>query len=346
MKTCADLERIVVDVANLEMSEGLTQARPPSRPGKRSRLTADAHGASLARRTRRPAGTARRAARRRRPGTAFVLSGGASLGALQVGMVAALYEHGITADLLVGTSVGALNAAFLASRPQTPATVQELTRVWRSIHRQDAFPLSLRTVVGGLAGQRDHLVPARGLRQIVQRHVEFTDLSDAAVPLHLVAFDLSAGAETVLFEGPAIEAIVASCSIPGIFPPVAIGERLLVDGGVVNNTPIRHAVELGAERIYVLPTQGPSYTQISAPRTALDAAIYGLGLLISSRLESDIARYGDDVELIVLPAPNSRQVQPTDFDQSSRLTAEAHAAALEALVHGTTPPQARALGAA
>src|SRR5205807_3168498 len=168
---------------------------------------------------------------------------------------------------------------FVASRRQTPATARELARIWRGIQRPDAFPLSLRTVVGGMSGQRDHLVPARGLRQIVERHVELDDLTDAAVPLTLVAFDLGTGSETVLSEGPAVDAIVASCSIPGIFPPVAIGDQLLVDGGVVNNTPIRHAVELGAQRVYVLPTQELPYAQPARARTALDAAIYGLGLL-------------------------------------------------------------------
>jgi len=281
-----------------------------------------------------------------RPHTAFVLSGGASLGALQVGMLRALYERGITADVLVGTSVGALNAAFVASRPQTPATARELARVWRRMQREDAFPLSLRTVVGGLAGQRDHLVPARGLRQIVQRHVELDDLADAAVPLHLVALDVTAGTETVLSEGPAVDAILASCSIPGIFPPVAIGDRLLVDGGVVNNTPIRHAVELGAERVYVLPTQEPGCARPAAPRTALDAAIYGLGLLVASRLEADIARYEGDVELIVLPAANSQRVQPTDFEHSSRLTAQAHAATRAALARADVRDPGRLLAAA
>jgi NTE family protein len=281
-----------------------------------------------------------------RPHTAFVLSGGASLGALQVGMLRALYERGITADVLVGTSVGALNAAFVASRPQTPATARELASVWRRIQREDAFPLSLRTVVGGLSGQRDHLVPARGLREIVQRHVELVDLADARVPLHLVAFDVTAGTETVLSGGPAAQAILASCSIPGIFPPVAIGDKLLVDGGVVNNSPVRHAVELGAERVYLLPTQDPISAPPAAPRTALDAAIYGLGLLLASRLEADIARYQGDVDLIVLPAANPQRVQPTDFDHSSRLTAQAHAASRSALARADIPDPERMLAAA
>jgi NTE family protein len=303
--------------------------------------------------TRTRAARSRRAARPRRSGmpprsprTAFVLSGGASLGALQVGMLRALYERGVTADLLVGTSVGALNAAFIASRPQTPETARELARAWRGIERADAFPVSLRTMVGGLAGHRNHLVPAHGLRRIVERHVELDDLADAPVPLSLVAFDVNAGTEAVLCDGPAVDAIVAACSIPGIFPPVAIGEKLLVDGGVVNNTPIRHAVELGAERVYVLPTQEPRYVQPAPPRTALDAAIYGIGLLVGSRLEADIFRYQGEVELIVLPAANTQHVQPTNFEHSSRLAAEAHVASRGALARAALEQGTRARVAA
>jgi NTE family protein len=261
-------------------------------------------------------------------------------------MLRALYERDVSADLLVGTSVGALNAAFIASRPQTPDTALELARAWRGIEREDAFPVSLRTMVGGLAGHRNHLVPARGLRRIVERHVELDDLANARVPLSLVAFDVSAGNEAVLCDGPAVDAIVAACSIPGIFPPVAIGEKLLVDGGVVNNTPIRHAVELGAERVYVLATQEPGFAQPSPPRTALDAAIYGIGLLVGSRLEADIARYQDEVELIVLPTANPQNVQPTDFEHSSRLAAQAHAASREALAGATAEQGVRARVAA
>jgi NTE family protein len=278
--------------------------------------------------------------------TAFVLSGGASLGALQVGMLRGLYERGITADMLVGTSVGALNAAFIASRPPTLATARQLERVWCRIQRPDAFPLSLRTVVGGVAGQRDHLVPAHGLRQIVQRNIEIDDLGDAAVPLRLVVFDVTSGTETLLSQGPALDAILAACSIPGIFPPVPIDGRLLIDGGVVNNTPISHAVELGADRIYVLPTQELPWAPRCAPRTALDAAIHALSLLVGSRLEADIVRYQNDVDLIVLPAPNRQHVQPTDFEHSGRLIADAYAATRAALAHPATLRHVPTLAAA
>lgn len=259
----------------------------------------------------------------RRPRTAFVLAGGASLGALQVGMLQALYERGIEPHLLVGTSAGALNAAFVASRRQTRATAKELARIWRGLRREDVFPVSMSTLIGGVRGRRDHLVPDRGLRQLVRRHLAFDDLADASIPLHVVTFDVAGEGEVLLSEGPAVEALVATVSTPGIFPPIELAGRRLIDGGVVNNTPISHAVELGAERIYVLPTQDHRGRSAPVPKTALDAAIYGLGLLSDSRLPTDIARYSHDAELIVFPAPNTAAAQPTSFEHSGRLMQEA-----------------------
>lgn len=274
------------------------------------------------------------------PRTAFVLSGGASLAALQAGMLRALYERGVSADLLVGTSAGALNAAFVASRPQTPATAKQLGRIWGDLHRDDIFPVSVPALVGGLCRKRDHLVPDRALRRLVGRHLEYDDLADAATPLHVVAYDMRAGREVVLSDGPAVDAITASASIPGVFPPVAIGDQLLIDGGVVNNTPISHAVALGAERVYVLPTQTGPRRLDRPPAGAIDAAIHALTLLVDARFAADLARYADVVELIVLPAPNARRVQPTDFDQASRLTAEALAACRELLAGPALAPAA------
>jgi NTE family protein len=250
-------------------------------------------------------------------------------------MLEALYEQGIAPDFLVGTSVGALNAAFVASRPQSPQTATELGRVWRDLQRQDVFPLSMSALVGGVCGRRDHLVPDRELRRLVRRYIQFEDLADAAIPLYLVAFDLTAGRELLLSEGPAVEAIAGSASIPGIFPPVAIGEQRLIDGGVVNNTPISHAVELGAERIYILPTQEPHSRPARVPTCALDAAIQGLHLLVCSRGEADVARYSAQAELIMLPAPNAGCVQPTNFEHSHRLITDARAAARTALRQST-----------
>jgi NTE family protein len=242
---------------------------------------------------------------------------------MQAGTLRALYERSIRPDLLIGTSAGALNAAFVASRPQTTNTADQLAAVWHELRREHIFPLSLRALFVGLSGHRDHLVPDRGLRHLVAGQVEFTDLADAAIPLHVVAFDLSARSEILFSDGPTLDILTAAASIPGVFPPVQIGERSLVDGGVANNTPISHAVELGAERIFVLSTREPHPAPVRISRGALGTAIDGLFQLTDGRLQFDLARYSKDVELIVLPAPNAVQVQPTDFSHSKRLIQEA-----------------------
>jgi NTE family protein len=266
------------------------------------------------------------------PRTAFVLAGGASLGALQAGMLRALYERGVTPDFLVGTSAGALNAAYVASRPQTVQTAKDLARVWRELHRQDIFPIHPPTLIGGVTNRSDHLVPDAPLRRLAGRHLQFERLQQASVPLHLVCFDLLSGQEVRLTQGPAVEAVLAAAAIPGVLPPVPWGDWLLVDGGVVNNTPISHAVELGAERIYVLPTEDPTARGLSIPpHGALDAAIHAFTLLVGARLEADLARYADAAELIVLPAANPEHVQPTDFDHADRLVGTALYAARTAL---------------
>jgi NTE family protein len=262
------------------------------------------------------------------PRTAFVLAGGASLGAMQVGMVQGLYERGVAPDLLVGTSAGALNAAYIASRPQTVATAQALAHLWRGLHREDIFPINPRMVISGLANHRDHLVPDTGLRRLAGRHLQIERLEHASVPLHLVAFDLLSGREVRLSDGPALDAVLAAAAIPGVLPPVRQGERLLVDGGVVNNTPISHAVELGAERIYVLATDDPVARAVPlTPRGALDAAVHAFTLLAGARLQADLARYATAAELIVLPVVNPERIQPTDFDHASRLIGQALTAA-------------------
>jgi NTE family protein len=251
---------------------------------------------------------------------------------MQVGMLRALYESGVVPDMLVGTSVGALNAAFVASRPQTVATAEELGRVWRGLHRDDIFPMNPRTLIGGLANHRDHLVSDRRLRLVAARHLELERLEQAAIPLHLVAFDLMTGQEVLLSDGPALDAILAAAAIPGVLPPVHRDGRRLVDGGVANNTPISHAVELGAERIYVLPTEDPLSRGLSTPpRGALDAAVRAVTVLVGARLEADLARYAGAAELIVLPCVNPWRVPPTDFDHPDRLMGGALAAARTAL---------------
>jgi NTE family protein len=250
--------------------------------------------------------------------TAFVLSGGASLGATQAGMLQALYERDVRPDLFVGTSAGALNAAFAASRASTTDAAIELQRIWRGLTRSQVFPASPLTAALGALGGRDHTFPASGLRRVVERHCDFARLEDAAVPVHVVAADVLTGEEVLLSRGPVTDALLASAAIPGVFPPVVVDDRLLMDGGIVNNAPITHAVELGADRVFVLSAMGASRLE-EAPRGALAAGLTAVTRAITRRLEEDVARYRGLVDLTVLPAPALPGLLPTDFGHADEL---------------------------
>jgi NTE family protein len=252
------------------------------------------------------------------PTVAFVLSGGASLGAIQVGMLRALYERGVVPDVIVGTSAGALNGAFIASRPQNVATADALAEVWRELRRGQVFPLNPLTGLLGFLGARDHLVPESGLRRLIARHVERDGLEDLPIPLHVVAVDVISGEELRLSRGPVLDAVLASAAVPAVLAPVPWEGRELMDGGVANNTPISHAVELGAERIYVLPT-GHACALAEPPGGALAMALHAISLLTHRRLIDDIERHRDEAQLIVLPPPCPSSITPIDFAHAEEL---------------------------
>ena len=254
--------------------------------------------------------------------TAFVLSGGASLGAIQVGMLHALYEREIKPDFIVATSVGALNGAFIAARPQDVATTDELAQIWIDLRRGSVFPLNPLTGLFGFAGLRRHMVPDHALRTLIDQHLTTDRLEELPIPLHVIATDVLTGSEVRLSRGPLPEAILASAAIPGILPSIEWQGRELMDGGVANNTPISHAIELGARRIYVLPTIQTCELE-SAPRGALGMIVHATNLLVHRRLVEDMERYRDAAELIVLSPPCPVRVQPMDFSQAESLIARA-----------------------
>ena len=254
--------------------------------------------------------------------TAFVLSGGGSLGSIQVGMVLALAEAGIAPDLIVGTSVGALNGGWIASRADA-AGVGALADLWRSLSRSDVFPTSLTLGLLGFLGQRQHLVPDSGLRGLLKRHLQFQRLEDAPIPLHVVATDVLSGQDVLLSTGDAVDAISASAAIPAILPPVNINGRDLVDGGVVNNTPLSHAVALGATVVWVLPT-GYSCAMSESPRGAMAMAMHAFTLAINQRLASDVAQFEGVVDLRVVPPLCPVDTSAADFSHSASLIERAH----------------------
>lgn len=259
--------------------------------------------------------------------TAFVLSGGGSLGAVQVGMLRTLVERGVVADFVVGSSVGALNGAWYASRPDA-AGVEALAGIWASIGRHDVFPVHPLAGLLGFLGRRNYLVPPDALADLIRRHLPFDRLEDARIPIHLVATEVTTGREVLLSAGDAAPAILASAAIPGVFPPVRIGSHDLMDGGVVNNAPISHAVRLGATAVYVLPT-GYACNLRESPRSALGTVLQALTLFIEQQLMRDIERYEGQVELHVLPPLCPLDVSPADFHHSVELIDRGYASSNE-----------------
>jgi NTE family protein len=248
--------------------------------------------------------------------TAFVLPGGASLGAVQVGMADALIEAGIQPDLIVGTSAGALNGAWLAARPG-PDGAAELRELWLKVRRREIFPFSPLKIMLGLFGRRDHLVSAKRLTAWLAVRAPLSRLEQARVPLHVMTTDLATGAAVMLSSGDAIDSLLASAAIPGIFPPVQIGGRLLVDGGIAADTPITQAVLLGADIVYVLPTVG---IQAGArPTRAPAIALQALAHLLGHASDNEIAANADRCTLYVIPALATRDISPFDFTHGREL---------------------------
>jgi predicted acylesterase/phospholipase RssA len=184
---------------------------------------------------------------------AFVLSGGGNLGALQVGMMYALVESGLRPGLIVGTSVGAINGAFLASRLDLPG-ISEIARFWSSLRRRDILGMDLSTLVGGFRGRPRHLFDSASFRRILDSFVAFRRLEDAPIPLTVVATELGTGEAVALNSGDATTALLASSAVPFLLPAVEIDGRLLVDGAASADVPVRQALSLGARDVYVLPT--------------------------------------------------------------------------------------------
>ncbi len=236
-------------------------------------------------------------------------------------MLAALRERGIMPDVLVGTSVGALNGAWLAGHPDAP--IEDLVDVWKGLHRSDVFPSDPRRNLLALTGRRRSLFDAGPLRSLIARHVTFARLEDAPIPLHVVAVEVLTGREVLLSSGPAVDAVLASAALPAAFDPVVIDGVAYMDGGVGNNTPISHAATLPVDKIWVL-CAGHACALTEPPNNALAMALHALSLLLHKQLVVDVERYEPRVELHVLPPLCPLTVTPIDFSHSAELIDRAY----------------------
>ena len=250
--------------------------------------------------------------------TAFVLSGGASLAAVQVGMLQALAERDIRPDVLVGTSAGALNAAYVAGHGYDEASLGRLADLWIGMRRSTVFPLTLPHAVLAVLGRRASLCSPDRLADLLAAELPFANLEDALIPLHLVATDLLSGRESILSSGDAVSALLASSAIPGVFPAVEREGRLLCDGALASGSAIRQAVELGADRVYLLPG-GTSCALEHAPRHPLAASLHAVTLLLAQRALLETQLFAPHVELHVLPPLCPLAVSGADFTHAREL---------------------------
>jgi NTE family protein len=258
--------------------------------------------------------------------TAFVLSGGGNLGAMQAGSVVALYEAGIEPDLLVGTSVGAMNAAFLANRPGLEGA-RALQEAWVALRREEAVQLNPLLAFMGFFGLRNHLVSAAQLRRLFAKWIPINRFEEAAVPFAAVATDALSGEPVVLSKGDIGDALAASSAIPGLFPPVSVEGRWLIDGSLSSNQPVLEAQDLGADDIYLITTA--TAARVAPPRGAVAIAMNSVSLLTTqvARLQLEEARRraeqtGGHVHIV----PSAEPSAPGRFDyrRSAALSEQAY----------------------
>jgi len=262
--------------------------------------------------------------RRPTPVTAFVLGGGGNLGAVQVGMLRALVEHGITPDLLVGCSVGALNAAGLAAEP-TLGGVERMWDVWAHLDGDELWPAGR---ISGLwqLGRKGHAIqPNTGLRKLVERAIPYRTFEEARVPVQVVATSLTYGRARWFSSGPIADPVLASAALPAVFPPVIIEGEPYIDGGVVDNVPISRAIALGAARVYVLHV-GNFERPRQLPRRPIDVLLAAFSIARNHRFLAESDTPPEGVELIVLPAVDPGRLRRNDFRRSEDLMARSHAA--------------------
>lgn len=252
----------------------------------------------------------------------FVLGGGGSLGAAQVGMLDALTEREVFADLVVGTSVGALNGAVVALDPRGAA--ERLREVWRTMTRRQVFPGGPLAQARTLRQGRTHLFPNSGLRAVIASSLApDATFADLAVPFGAVTMDVATAAPYVLREGPLVPALLASAAIPGIFPAVTVDGHLLYDGGVVANVPLVQAVRMGARSLVVLDATFPGQLP-EPPATLAEALLYTaiVTMRVQATLEAPLA--AATVPVVYLPGPALLRVSPFDFDHTVELIRDAH----------------------
>jgi NTE family protein len=232
-------------------------------------------------------------------GVAFVLGGGGVLGAHEVGMLQALAEAGVRPDLVLGTSVGALNGVFVAAHQDPGAAVPELAAVWRG-GVAEAFGGSLFGRVRTLARSGTHLHSNEPLRQLLEG-LPVDRIEELALPFQCVAASIERAAAHWFADGPIVPAVLASAAVPGLLPPVQVGDEHFFDGGLVHSIPIGRALELGARTVYVLHV-GRIERPLQVPTRPWEVGLVAFEIARRHRFSEDMAAVPPGVTVHVLPA--------------------------------------------
>nr|WSZ12205.1 patatin-like phospholipase family protein [Streptomyces canus] len=251
---------------------------------------------------------------------AVVVGAGGVLGAAHIGVGYALERHGFAPDMIIGTSVGALNGAIAAAHPHRAAPW--LDHVWTQLRRRDVYPL-------GYLSSRSSVFTDRGLRRLIARAGLPSRIEELAVPFTAVATDLVTGAPVRLDQGDLESALLASAAIPGMLPPVERAGRTLVDGGLIAYVPVLAALQAGAASVVVVatgPESSPLRPTIPRRRASAIAARAGL-LLLHHQIERDLREVSQHIPTVVLPTGIEAWPAPWDFGQSQRLISTACRAA-------------------
>jgi NTE family protein len=231
---------------------------------------------------------------------AFVLGGGGLLGAAEAGMARALLEAGIVPGLICGTSIGAINGAALAADP-TPAGAEELVTTWERLATGSVFGGSLLGRAVGLLGRGTSLHGNEQLRDLLAERLPAKDFADLAVPFECVAASIEGAREHWFSSGDLVQAVLASCALPGVFPPVAVDGEHFFDGGLVNSLPLERAIRQGARRIWVLHV-GRIEEELTPPRNLWQVGFAAFEIARRHRFNTDLAAIPDTVEVHVLPS--------------------------------------------
>ncbi len=234
--------------------------------------------------------------------TAFVLGGGGVLGAVEVGMLRALFERGVRPDLVLGTSIGAFNGALVASQPDL-AVVERLTELWQSMSsaREAGYgDRALRTVRRAVASGT-HLWSAEPLRQRLEEQLGDLTFEELPVTFQVCAASIERSAEHWFSSGRVVDAVVASAAVPGLLPPAVVDGEHYLDGGIVNSIPLGRAVGLGATRVFVLQV-GRLDRQLKPPKRPWEVARVSFEIARRHRFVRELAELPDSVECHVLPA--------------------------------------------